>query len=536
MNGINSILTSSYVHICSTVFKIFSNIASFNLYLSFGSTDNPLESTASISPSKKRSHGTSNCYNIQEGKIIETHRPRCRYLSPVRTKNKTLFGGNSSSNNTTTTNSSTPIINKKISQQPQLSPTTTEPSFLHRNDQKGLTTSGGTIPYREKKNPLPSTRLSCYKPKIPITLNLPHYKSVDDFMFLNSEDLNTTESDASPPVIEISDIDMFTKCRSKSHRSFQEPPDDNDDVFSASPSPPATPQRPAMGQLHHQLHQQRPKNTHSTPVDVTHDETYGFAAAVATTKTKSVENLCDQIEKEVMRRNSSGPVPVLNATPANKKRIASALSNRFRLMSNRTQRLFQRFVHNQNDTKPVITPSTEQVPSSGLELPTSLTTCKSRRSLSYGNLPDIDDFRLEVTKASEQQQYQSPSQQHIDLNETIHRDDLICNMTKTLDALSGGSGSAGEDADSGILVNESGQSSIVETADDHNVKFLETCPSMDGTNKPPNEYQCVRIRIHDDDERSLGVVLTPVARPSDNIHKRIGYMVTVIHSGGLVDR
>lgn len=495
-----------------------------------------MESTASISPSKKRSHGTSNCYNIQEGKIIETRRPRCRYLSPVRTKNKSLFGGNSNSN-TATTNTSTPIIIKKISQQPELSPKSSEPSFLNRNDLKGIHTSGGTIPYREKKNPLPSTRLSCYKPKIPITSNLPHYKSVDDFMFLNSEDPTTTDSDASPPVIEISKIDMFAKCRLKSHRSSQEPPDDNDDVFRASPSPPATPQRPAMGQLHHQLHQQRPKNINSIPVDVTHDETYGFAAAVATNKTKSVENLCDEIEREVMRRNSSGPVPVLNAMPTNKKRIATAfLSNRFRLMSNRTQKLFQRFVSHPTDTKPPIIPTTEQVPPGGLALPLSLTNCRSRRSLSYGNLPDIDDFSLEVPKTSEQHQYQSPSHQHIDLNETIHSDDLICNMTKTLDALSAGSGSTGEDADSGILVNESGQSSIVETADDHNIKFLETCPSMEGTNKPPNEYQCVRIRIHDDDERSLGVVLTPMARPSDNIHKRIGYMVTVIHSGGLVDR
>lgn len=502
------------------------------IIFSFGSTDNPLESTASISPAKKRSHGTSNCYNIQEGKIIETRRPRCRYLSPVRTKNKSLFCSNVSSS---TIQASTPIIIKKSSQQPQLSPKTAEPSFLNRNDHKGPLTSGGTIPYREKKNPLPSTRLSCYKPKIPITSNLPHYKSVDDFMFLNCEDLNTTESDASPPAIEVSEIDMFAKCRLKSHRPSQEPPDDNDDVFRASSSPPATLQRPAMGQLHHQLHQQRPKN--STPVDVTHDETYGFAAAVATHKTKSVDNLCDEIEKEVMRRNSSGPVPILNATPANKKRIATAfLSNRFRMMSNRTQRLFQRFVSQQNDSKPTVITPTEQTPSSGPALPSSLTTCKSRRSLSYGNLPDIDDFRLELPKANEQQQYHSPSHQHINLDENIHRDDLICNMTKTLDALSAGSGSAGEDADSGILVNESGQSSIVETAEDHNIKFLETCPSMEGTNKPPNEYQCVRIRIHDDDERSLGVVLTPVARPSDNTQKRIGYMVTLIHSGGLVDR
>lgn len=72
-------------------------------------------------------------------------------------------------------------------------------SHSYRNE-LSRTIRGYSVPYREKRNPLNHTRLSCYKP---LTIcntersHLKNYKSVEDFL---SMDNNTTESSSSSAV------------------------------------------------------------------------------------------------------------------------------------------------------------------------------------------------------------------------------------------------------------------------------------------------------------------------------------------------
>lgn len=352
-------------------------------------------------------------------------------------------------------------------------------------------------------------------------------------MFLNGvdEDLNSINSSAA---------EMFHNCQRR-RRPKQ--------LF---PSPVANDQDGTI------IRQLRPKTISAAAAaaaDVHHDETYGFAAAAAAvaapSKTKSVDNLCDQIEEEIMRRNSStildGHSPTTAPTTSSKKRI-TYLSNRIRVMSNRTQRLFHRFVQSGKGGVGSGGDSAAQSEDSNNDfvmlraadattaLPASLTTCKSRRSLSYGNLPAIDDFNLMNAAADGG-----------GVGNDMHT------LTKRLDALGGGSMDGAielnmaDDADSGILVNESGQSSIIETEfketttnrmDSDDATAPEVCCGDDlPTMAAPTtmEYKCVRIHLmpDDDDEKKLLVSVAPMARSTDAT-KRIGYVVTAIHAGGLI--
>lgn len=69
-------------------------------------------------------------------------------------------------------------------------------SHSYRNE-LSRTIGGYSVPYREKRNPLNNTRLSCYKPPITICnterAHLKNYKSVEDFLSMD----NLTESSSS---------------------------------------------------------------------------------------------------------------------------------------------------------------------------------------------------------------------------------------------------------------------------------------------------------------------------------------------------
>lgn len=423
-------------------------------------------------------------------------------MSPIRSKNKSLcplFAAN----NQTSVNTSTPIIVKKISQsqqpqqQQQHKPINDHLIDTHNDRNKScnfLTSS--SIPYREKKNPLSSTRLSCYKPKISQTNNqLPHYKSVDDFMFLNAADDLTSNTDSTD-----SDYLSVTGGGTEiDHHQTTASTDMSSKLFYSRKKD----HQPSVGGLQQspELHQNQYQN---------HDDTYGFASL----KTKSVDNLCDQIENDIIRRNSTEQSTTPSMSNKKKHQAAAYLSNRIRLMSNRTQKLFHRFYSqhtNSECSKPLVIGSPIILQPN--QIPAHLLTSKSRRSLSYGHLPDIDDFQQNLKP------FQEPREDH-----------LICNIQKVA---SDTFGINADDTDSGILVNESGQSSIIETEDSIKIDHL----SEKILAKHPNEYKFVRIQIHDDDRnRSLRLVLTQKQRYSENNKNRIGYQVTNILPGGLIDR
>jgi hypothetical protein len=197
------------------------------------------------------------------------------------------------------------------------------------------TIGGYSVPYREKRNPLSSTRLSCYKPvpdrKFDLA-SLKNYKSVDDFLSLDSSMADVSESVVSMPFI-ASSHDLTLRRRL----------DDSAEV--------------------------QPKTS-------------------------------QQLETS-------------DALPKHKKH---GISNKLRSMSDKTQKLFSKLYSssnlksNSNSSSDVCNDFILQRPSHAVN---------SRRSLSYGTLPGINEFEIKKIET--------------------------------------------EDGDSGILVNESGASSMVET-------------------------------------------------------------------------
>jgi len=89
------------------------------------------------------------------------------------------------------------------------------------------------VPYREKRNPLSSTRLSCYKP-VPIDSfdikNLKNFKSVDDFLSLDIQQSSTYEMN--PQSDQTSNDGMSTLQRSKKPGKLKSMSDKTRKLFS----------------------------------------------------------------------------------------------------------------------------------------------------------------------------------------------------------------------------------------------------------------------------------------------------------------
>lgn len=315
-----------------------------------------------MSWSKKLTKSTENCYSIQEARVVD--RSKGRYISPIRVKNKNIpprstspSAQSVSSIRTTISSTSTPThftLNRlqhriktanvfdcdkehdyseadngdavKLSG----SVSVIEGTFQSYRSELSRTIGGYSVPYREKRNPLSNTRLSCYKPVIntPITSDsligfnhrhLKNYKSVEDFLSMDATESSSSSDTAS----------------------------------------------------------------------------------------------CNRINDEFNDDASLGL--------QKSKRLG--LSSKFRSMSNKTQKLFSKLYSSSNSLKSstaeVSNDFTINIQPKKLPL-TSSKVSHSRRSLSYGMLPDLKD-NFEVKKI-----------------ET-------------------------EDGDSGILVNESGASSMIET-------------------------------------------------------------------------
>lgn len=185
--------------------------------------------------SKKFAKSTENCYSIQEGRIVDRSREvQCE--SPVRfhkSINKNFVRSSSPSNQSIssvkTISTSTPtyfttlrrlhrhklasvldfdkeawrncnIDDDNLSHHKSISSIIDEEDACHKDfyckSELNRTFCGAHgVPYREKRNPLNHTRLSCYKPLIREQQfdikNLKNFKSVDDFL---SMDMNNAQS------------------------------------------------------------------------------------------------------------------------------------------------------------------------------------------------------------------------------------------------------------------------------------------------------------------------------------------------------
>lgn len=518
-----------------------------------------ISDTPSLTFAKKRSHRSPNCYNIQEGKIFErpTNRPN-RYISPIRIKNKSLHSPRNVDDVAASCDSPPENGPLKVNSDFNGSNSST---VIYQNTKvscatpiwdfdKGINSVEcakiGSISYREKRNPLASTRLSCYKPKITDNYSLPHYKSVDDFLFLNgntsdeiasnsSSNSECSSSDNCHNAIDINASDHFvhnqepcTLTKEKKNQSacdllldgeeheHNENGDRDNDKRQVTP---ATIRRAAIGNRKE------------------FDETYGFTT---TCNTKSVENIFEQ------------KLYALASSPKKTRKDLnmSNISEKIKCMSSRTQKLFSKIYSNSGQSATTNSVSRKQTTTKlnakvNEPLPTQTAVIeatpkvqKSRRSLSYGHLPGLDDFR-QTLKNFNKSTTNDIKEETID--ETVVQNMQKCSLTTALpkdDLLVGG-----EDTDSGILVNESGQSSIVDTdyvphVDAHTFSSMQH-NKLAGTGSISNqefEFKFVRLCIEENDqERCLGFSVKSI-RNDASMNRSSGYHVSSIQLDGVADR
>jgi hypothetical protein len=321
--------------------------------------------SSTFSWSRKITRSTENCYNIQEARVIE--RSKGRFVSPIRLKNKNILQRSPSPSSTTSAlSTSTPThistLDRRHLQRSSRSVVNVfacdkevrdddENEKFHSisvvestcygkksssRSELSRTIGGYSVPYREKRNPLNSTRLSCYKPILTTTtttadrIHLKNYKSVEDFLSMDriESSKNVTEN---------------------------------------------------RGE-------------------------------------KEEEAKLNEFESALLMKGKS-----------------RGLSSKFRSMTGKTQKLFSKFYSSSNNLKS----STEHVSSDFTliqpkKVPSSSSgVSHSRRSLSYGTLPDLKDYEVKKIEA--------------------------------------------EDGDSGILVIESGASSMIETENEDKVTKEDEC-------------------------------------------------------------
>lgn len=396
----------------------------------------------------------------------------------------------------------------------------------------------GTISYREKRNPLASTRLSCYKPKITDNYSLPHYKSVDDFLFLNGNTSDEIASNSSSN----SEYSSSDNCHNATDINANDRSTHNQEQFALIKEK----KNQSVGDL---LDGEKHENTNDgnddnerqpTPTTIRRtignrkefDETYGFTTCNA----KSVENI---FERKLYALASS----------PKKTRKDLNMSNISEKIKCRTQKLFSKIYSNggQNASNPVAgklsttkqnTTVTEPSPTQSVASETTQKVAKSRRSLSYGHLPGLEDFRQTLKN------FNKPTTNDIKEetgDETIAQSMQKCSLATAAakeDLMVGG-----EDTDSGILVNESGQSSIVDTdyvphVDAHSFSSLHH-NRLHGSGTTSNqefEFKFVRLCIEENDrDRCLGFGVKST-RNDGAMNRSTGYHVASIQPGGAADR
>lgn len=325
-------------------------------------------STQTLNWPRKLTKSTENCYNIQEARVIERGL-KGRYVSPVRIKIKNSFPLRSTSptqsiTSIRTVSSSTPThqsayksqtLSWRVLQRDPLAADVFNADKSGTNDESGSqskndcsilksklnrTIGGYSVPYREKRNPLTSTRLSCYTPLPDKKFDLKNYKSVDDFLSLDTSDMN----------------------------------DVNDSIVSMP-----------------------------------------FIASSRDLRTHSVLETYNEVKSE-----SEMPKTNLDGCDTLQRVKKHGISNRLKSMSDKTHKLFTKLYSSSNLKSNSSSSSTDVCNDFILQRPVKPTNVThSRRSMSYGTLPGVNEFEIKKIET--------------------------------------------EDGDSGILVNESGASSMLET-------------------------------------------------------------------------
>uniref|UniRef100_A0A182MEG4 PDZ domain-containing protein n=1 Tax=Anopheles culicifacies TaxID=139723 RepID=A0A182MEG4_9DIPT len=599
-----------------------------------------------------------NCYSIEEGRVIE--RPKGRYISPIRIKNKQQAIANAA-----TTGSNTPA---STTGQPASTTTTTTTPVSRRILQRasadkaadvsvsGIASSGSSslykqlsrsignivdtiesrspslsqrsIPYREKKNPLGSTRLSCYQPisletsgrseeteetdrkhghatvdgGCSATLRVqkvrhPLYKSVDDLIFLGSTGdvivpVGTPSCDAHPAVssnssqvvVPAPQNDTAAELQQSTlHRLAADTRRNHQhhlkraitvDVGSGGPNPTtvtttterrlsfpqgterSTP-RTVIGERDAVAAattapgcdpaSEQPKNDEVTTESnmimmadaADHDETYGFAQMRTTLG--PIETAY-RLRLEALKQETANGEPSTNAagtfkTPKKKDNF----TNKIRAMSDRTQKLFSR-IYSTNSSggtggqKGYNLSATKSLKKSSGKLSEA-----SRRSVSYGALPGLADFQKNVSKEQRSDDYEDVEKQP-DTVPPVKQQHPI----DDLDTVIAIGHTDAEDGDSGILVNESGASSILETDDVFHEQGgrIPHIPTkvLNGGVAESQEFKLVTIRLDEsaecansgEDGSGLGIIITPIATTEGEASNR--YKVAHVLPGGLVCR
>ncbi|XP_052897039.1 serine-rich adhesin for platelets-like [Anopheles moucheti] len=650
--------------------------------LQSGTATTPRKSRIDLSPvnwAKRTGSSGINCYSIEEGRVIE--RPKGRYISPIRIKNKQQAIANAA-----TTGSSTPASTGHTHPcTPAATSTTTTTTPVSRRilqrasadksadvSVSGIASSGSSslykqlsrsignivdtiesrspslsqrsIPYREKKNPLGSTRLSCYQPisletrtnateadgkeqpdrkhgaatvggGSSATLRVqkvrhPLYKSVDDLIFLGSTGdviVPVTPSDARAPSSIASEaaatqIDTAAELQQSTlHRLASLATTTADtrrnhqhhlkraitaDVGSSAPNStaptdrrlsypqstersttrPVAAERDAIGPATAEQSgpaSELPKNDEATtepsmimmdPAD--HDETYGFAQMRTTLG--PIETAY-RLRLEALKQETANGEHSSNGhsstfkTPKKKDNF----TNKIRAMSDRTQKLFSRIysTNNGGGGGTSVAKGYHLSATKSLKKSTGKLSEASRRSVSYGALPGLADFQKNVSKEQREDVYEDVEKQPdaVPPGKQQHPiDDLDTELLVsggTVIAIGGSTGHTdAEDGDSGILVNESGASSILETDDVFHEQGarIPNIPTkvLNGSGAESQEFKLVTIRLDEpvelvaetgaEDGSGLGIIITPIATTEGEVSNR--YKVAHVLPGGLVCR
>ncbi|XP_050076676.1 serine-rich adhesin for platelets-like [Anopheles maculipalpis] len=662
--------------------------------LQSGTATTPRKSRIDLSPvswTKRTGSSGINCYSIEEGRVIE--RPKGRYISPIRIKNKqqaiangatTVAGGSVSSSSTpasttaassqshpfapsTTTATTTTPVSRRILQRASADKgadvsvsgiASSGSSSLYRQLSRSIgnivdtiesrgspSLSQRSIPYREKKNPLGSTRLSCYQPisldqaraaeeqqqeessrqeqpdrKHGVTtvdsnsatlrvqkVRQPLYKSVDDLIFLgssgdvivpgtSSDTCATTSSNTSEGPTELQQSTLhrlasqaITSDTRRNHQhhlkraitvdvgsgspasnpsttttdrrlSFPQSTIERDALTAASPAKASEPSS------------ELPKNDKeiTTPESTTmimmdpadHDETYGFAQMRTTLG--PIETAY-RLRLEALKQETANGDPISSSSTSSTFKTPKKkdnFTNKIRAMSDRTQKLFSRIYSTNSGASGGGQKGYHLSATKSLKKSTGKLSEASRRSVSYGALPGLADFQKSgMSKEQRNDDYEDVEKQPQDTVPSSVKqhpiDDLDSELLvgggTALIAIGGGSSSTGhtdaEDGDSGILVNESGASSILETDDVFHEQGIPRIPHiptkvLNGSGAEPTEFKLVTIRLDEqidclaeagpDDGIGLGIIISPIATTEGEVSNR--YKVAHVLPGGLVCR
>lgn len=374
-----------------------------------------------------------------------------------------------------------------------------------------------SIPYRtEKRNPLGSnTRLSCYKPqknKLRDKSNNLLYNSVDDFLLLN--DTNNNNDD------DIDESAALIKSYYTSTPKQQRQPSPSLSTSSNSIQTPKYQRRKSEHFCNLVIKFVEDNKMSKSKHEINEDENvYGFTESPSIYQKK----IFDDIEKNPPSSPSSTTITTTTAptpTPTTQtKKDSSCFSNKIKAMSDRTQKLLSKLYRpngvtgTDNFKRPPPTNNFEK----------NLTN--TQRSFSYGSLIGIDDLSQNKTN-----KIICPT---IKIDDDIDADVMNGSTRTTMTSIKTVSDNS-EDGDSGILVNESGASSMMETEEcsGHEPPLLP----IKNCDEHLKDFKLVRLKVMDDDATNsdgdvgLGLILVP----GSGFNCR--YKVERVVAGGLTER